>query len=191
MIGTSRVKNVYIRLDYLRYMETHIIKSKQFKWWWAAVILMFAGSVFFIYRAYFQKSVFTGKEKTVAVLPFSNLGSDSSNEYLNDGITEEIINQLSKITGLRVVARSSVMKYKGHESGLRKIADTLQVAAVLTGAIRKSGNNLMIRTRLTDVGSGKSIWEESYDRDINDIFSIQTDVARLIADKLNTEISKD
>ena len=164
-------------------------KRTRNKWVWAAILIVFAGSVFFIYQMYFKRAAFTGREKTVAVLPFINLGNESSDDYLNDGMTEEIINQLSKITGLRVVARSSVMKYKGHEKDLQKIADTLQVASVLTGGIRKTGNKLIIQTSLMDVGTGKSIWEESYDRDINDIFSIQTEVAQLIADKLNTEIS--
>jgi adenylate cyclase len=159
------------------------------KWIWPAILIVFAGSVFFIYQMYFKRAAFTGRNKTVAVLPFINLDNDSSDEYLNDGMTEEIINQLSKIAGLRVVARSSVMKYKGEEKDLRKIADTLQVASILTGGIRKSGNKLIIKTSLIDVGSGKSIWDERYDRDINDIFSIQTDVAQLIADKLKTELS--
>ncbi len=106
-------------------------------------------------------------------------------------MTEEIINQLSKINSFRVTPRSSVMKYKGHEKNLRGIADTLQVAALLTGGIRRSGNKLIIQASLMDVGSGKPIWSESFDRDINDIFSIQTEVAQLIADKLNTEISGD
>ncbi len=155
------------------------------------ILFVFAGSVIFIYQMFFRKAVFTGKDKTVAVLPFTNLSADSSEEYLNDGMTEEIINQLSKINGLRVVARSSVMKYKGHERDLRKIADTLHVSAVLTGGIRKSGNKLIIKASLIDVASGRSIWEESYDRDIHDIFSIQTEVAQLIADKMNAELSTD
>jgi tetratricopeptide (TPR) repeat protein len=83
------------------------------------------------------------------------------------------------------------MKYKGHEQDLNKIADTLHVAAILTGGIRKSGNKINIRASLTDVGSGKSIWNEGYDRDISDIFSIQADVAQLIAEKLSSEISTD
>ena len=90
------------------------------------ILFVFAGSVIFIYQMFFKRVVFTGKDKTVAVLPFINLGSDSSGEYLEIyGMTEEIINKLSKITGLRVIARSSVMKYKGHERDFRKIADTL------------------------------------------------------------------
>jgi TolB-like protein/Flp pilus assembly protein TadD len=160
-------------------------------WVWAATIAVFAISVIFTYRLFFKKAVFTGKNKTVAVLPFVNLGADTSEEYLSDGMTEEIINQLSKFNGLRVTGRSSVMKYKGHEKNVLEIADTLHVASVLTGGVRKSGNKLIIQASLIDVGSGKSIWSESFDRDINDIFSIQTEVAQLIADKLNTEISKD
>jgi TolB-like protein/Tfp pilus assembly protein PilF len=166
-------------------------KSRLSTWMWFAIIAVFAVSVIFTYRLFFKKAVFTGKDKTVAILPFVNLGADSSEEYLNDGLTEEIINQLSKINGLRVAPRSSVMKYKGHEKNAREIADTLHVAAVLTGGIRKSGNKLIIRTNLMDVGSGRTIWNESFERDINDIFSIQTEVAQLIADKLNLEISND
>ena len=72
-------------------------KGKRNKWIWAAILVVFTGSVIFIYQMFFRKAVFTGKDKTVAVLPFINLGADSSDEYLNDGMTEEIINQLSKI----------------------------------------------------------------------------------------------
>jgi adenylate cyclase len=158
---------------------------------WTAILIVFAVSVIFTYKLFFKKAVFTGQNKTVAVLPFANLSADSSEEYLNDGMTEEIINQLSKMNGLRVAPRSSVMKYKGHEKNVREIADTLHVAAVLTGGIRKSGNKLIIQASLMDVGSGKPIWSESFDRDINDIFSIQTEVAQLIADKMKTEISND
>ncbi len=172
-------------------MEGSNHKRRRYKWLWAVVLIVFAGSVIFIYQMFFRRTVFTGKEKTVAVLPFINLGADSAEDYLNDGMTEEIINQLSKITGLHVVQRSSVMKYKGREKNLRNIADTLHVAAVLTGGIRKSGNTLIIKASLTDVGSGRSIWSESYERDISDLFSLQTEVAQLIADKLNTEISND
>jgi hypothetical protein len=96
-------------------------KSGRSAWIWAAVIIIFAGSVIFIYHLFFRNTIFTGKEKTVAVLPFVNLGADTSEEYLSDGMTDEIIDRLSKINGLRVVARSSVMKYKGHEQDLNKI----------------------------------------------------------------------
>ncbi|HEY2348838.1 MAG TPA: hypothetical protein VGH64_07465, partial [Puia sp.] len=165
-------------------------KGRLNKWMWIA-IAVFAVSVIFTYSLFFKKAVFTGKNKTVAVLPFVNLGSDSSEEYLNDGMTDEIISQLSKITGLRVVARSSVMKYKGHMTDARHIGDTLHVAAVLTGGIRKSGHKLVIHASLMDIGSGNMIWDESYSRDTSDIFSIQTEVAELIADKLNAVVSAD
>jgi TolB-like protein/Tfp pilus assembly protein PilF len=166
-------------------------KGRANKWIWIAIVAVFAISVIFTYRLFFKKAVFTGKDKTVAVLPFVNLAADSSNEYLVDGVTDEIISQLSKINGLRVAPRSWVMKYKGHEKNILEIADSLKVAAVLTGGIRKSGNKLVIQASLMDVGSGKPIWNESFDRGINDIFSIQTEVAQLIADKLKTEISND
>src|SRR5712675_808598 len=106
-------------------MDDSFNNRRRYNWVWAAILVVFTGSVIFIYQMFFKRTVFTGKDKSVAVLPFVNLDSDSSDDYLNDGMTEEIINQLSKITGLRVVARSSVMKYQGHETELNKIADTL------------------------------------------------------------------
>src|ERR1700730_15791993 len=132
-------------------MEGSNNKRRRYNWLWAVILIVFAGSVIFIFQMFFKRAVFTGKNKTVAVLPFANLGADSSEEYLNDGMTEEIINQLSKINGLRVTQRSSVMKYKGHEKNVREIADTLHVAAVLTGGIRKSGNKVIIQASLMDV----------------------------------------
>ncbi|MDP9040877.1 MAG: hypothetical protein M3N30_02780 [Bacteroidota bacterium] len=136
-----------------------------------------------------ERTDFTGKEKSVAVLPLANLSGDKANEYFSDGMTDEIINQLSKITGLRIISRGSVIRYKGSKEDIQQIAGELHVAALLKGGINRSGNKLKINIRLIDVNTGKPIWEEDYDREISDIFSIQTELAQLIADKLNAALT--
>jgi TolB-like protein/Tfp pilus assembly protein PilF len=171
-------------------MGANVRKSGKSKWNWILVIVL-AVSVFFIYSLYFKRAAFTGKDKTIAVLPFVNLSRDSSAEYLNDGMTEEIISQLSKIAGLKVTDRSAVIKYKGQEKDIEKIAGTLHVSAILTGGVQKSGSHLIIGAGLIDIRSGKMIWNETFDRDDKDIYAVQTEVAQLIADKLDATISKD
>jgi adenylate cyclase len=159
------------------------------KWLIAIVILVFAASTWFVYHIYFKKAGFTGKDRSVAVLPFLNQSGDTSKEYFNDGMTDEIISQLSKISRLKVIARSSVMGYKFKQTDIQKVAEDLHVSAVLQGIIAKSGGRVNIHTWLTDINTGRVIWEEDYNREMNDIFSIQDEVAHLIASKLNTELS--
>jgi adenylate cyclase len=164
-------------------------KSGSKIWMIVFIILVFAVSTFFIYNIFFQKAGFTGKDRSIAVLPFLNQSGDTSKEYFNDGMTDEIISQLSKISRLKVIARSSVMRYKNKKADITQIAEDLHVSAVLQGIIRKSGNRINVHTTLTDVNTGRVIWEEDYDRELNDIFAIQDEVAHLIADKLNAELS--
>src|SRR5882672_6262125 len=128
-----------------------------------AMIVVFAGSVIFIYYRYFGKTSFTGKDKTIAVLPFINLSANPVNEYFSDGMTDGIISQLSKISGLRVVSRGSVTRFKGSKKNIRAIAGELHVAAILEGGIEKSGDKLKISTRLIDANTGRLIWEDEFD----------------------------
>jgi TolB-like protein/Tfp pilus assembly protein PilF len=158
-------------------------------WMIAFIILLFAVSTVFIYNIFFQKARFTGKDRSIAVLPFLNQSGDTSKEYFNDGMTDEIISQLSKIPRLKVIARSSVMGYKNKKINIKQIAEVLHVYAVLQGLVRESGNRINIHAMLTDINTGRVIWEEDYDRELKDIFSIQNEVAHLIADRLNTELS--
>ena len=155
----------------------------------AFIVLVFTVSTVFIYNIFFQKARFTGKDRSIAVLPFLNQSGDTSKEYFNDGITDEIISQLSKISRLKVIARSSVMRYKNKKINIKQIGEDLHVYAVLQGLVRKSGNRINIHAMLTDINTGRVIWEEDYDRELKDIFSIQNEVAHLIADRLNTELS--
>ncbi len=126
---------------------------------------------------------------SVAVLPFHNLSADPENEFFADGITEDVIAQLSKIRSLRVIGRGSVMKFKGRDQSLREIGATLDVATLLEGSVRRAGSRVRIVSQLIDVESDRHLWTETYDRELTDIFAIQSDVAVHIASALEAELS--
>ena len=126
---------------------------------------------------------------SVAVLPFLNLGADPENEFFTDGMTEDVIAQLSKIRALKVISRASAMAFKKREQSLRQIADTLQVATLLDGSVRRAGDRVRIVAQLIDVESDQPLWTETYDRRLTDIFEIQADVALQIATALEAKLS--
>jgi serine/threonine-protein kinase len=128
---------------------------------------------------------------SVAVLPFRNLSADPENEFFADGITEDVIAQLSKIRSLKVIARSSVMPFKPREQGLREIGASLDVETLLDGSVRRAGNRVRIVAQLIDAPTDRQLWSETYDRQLTDIFAIQTDVALQIAAALKAELSLD
>lgn len=127
--------------------------------------------------------------KSLAVLPFENLSTSAENEYFSDGITEDVIAHLSKIKGLRVISRTSVMRYKGRERNVPEIARDLHVAAVLEGSVRREGDRVRVVVQLIDAESDQHLWVETYDEQMTGIFSIQSDVARKIAGALEARIS--
>ena len=126
---------------------------------------------------------------SVAVLPFLNLSADPENEFFADGITEDVIAQLSKIRSLKVISRTSVMQFKQREQSLRQIAATLEVATLLEGSVRRAGDRVRIVAQLIDAEADQHLWTETYDRRLTDIFAIQTDVALQIATALKAELS--
>jgi serine/threonine protein kinase/Tfp pilus assembly protein PilF len=128
---------------------------------------------------------------SVAVLPFRNLSTDPENEFFADGITEDVIAQLSKIRSLKVISRSSVMPFKNREQSLSEIGATLQVGTLLEGSVRRAGDRVRIVAQLIDATDDRHVWTETYDRQLNDIFAIQTDVALQIASALEAELSVD
>src|SRR5204862_7480394 len=128
---------------------------------------------------------------SVAVLPFRNLSADPENEYFADGVTEDVIAQLSKVGALQVISRTSVMPFKKREHGLREIAATLQVATLLEGSVRRAGERVRVVAQLIDAETDQHLWAETYDRQMTDIFSIQTDVALHIAAALKAELTRD
>jgi serine/threonine-protein kinase len=131
--------------------------------------------------------------RSIAVLPFANLSADPENEYFADGITEDVIAQLSKIHSLKVVSRTSVMQYKrrDREHDLREIAARLQVGALLEGSVRRAANRVRIVAQLIEAASDEHLWAETYDRDLTDIFAIQSEVALHIAEALKAKLSPD
>ena len=128
-------------------------------------------------------------EMSVAVLPFVNMSDDPANEYFSDGLSEDILNLLARIPGLKVIGRTSSFAFKGKNEDLRVIGRTLGVKTVLVGSVRKSGDRVRITAKLVDVSDGTYIWSESYDRTMADIFAIQDDVAAAIIDALQIYVA--
>jgi serine/threonine-protein kinase len=126
---------------------------------------------------------------SVAVLPFLNLSADPENEFFADGITEDVIAQLSKIGSLKVISRGSVMQFKNRERSLREIGAKLDVATLLEGSVRRAGSRVRIVAQLIDAETDRHLWAETYDRELTDIFAIQSDVALQIAAALEAELS--
>jgi TolB-like protein/DNA-binding SARP family transcriptional activator len=131
------------------------------------------------------------RSPSVAVLPFLNLSADAENEYFADGITEDVIAHLSKIQALKVISRTSVMPFKQRQHTVKEIGAALGATALLDGSIRRAGDRVRIVAKLIDVATDKHLWAETYDRQLTDIFSIQTDVALQIAAALKAELSPD
>ena len=121
---------------------------------------------------------------SIAVLPFANMSSDKEQEYFSDGITEDIITDISKISGLFVVARNSTFTYKGKAVKVRQVAEDLGVRYVLEGSVRRSGDQIRITAQLIDALTGNHVWADRYDRDLEDVFKVQSEVAQQVAKAL-------
>ena len=129
------------------------------------------------------------QRSTIAVLPFANMSADPENEYFSDGITEEIINAAAGIPDLRVTARTSAFQFKGKEYDIREIGRKLDVGTVLEGSVRKAGNRVRVTAQLIDVAGGYHLWSERFDRNLEDVFAIQDEIAVAIADRLSRELA--
>ncbi|MFZ1328598.1 MAG: adenylate/guanylate cyclase domain-containing protein, partial [Chitinophagaceae bacterium] len=127
---------------------------------------------------------------SIAVLPFANISSDPQQDYFSDGLTEDIITQLSKIRAYKVISRTSVMQYKQTPKSVKEIGKELGVSLILEGSVQRQGDKVRITAQLINAVMDEHIWAESYDRPMNDIFSIQREVALAIAAVLNTTLSK-
>ena len=135
----------------------------------------------------------TGKTKLptnrLAVLPFINMSSDPDNEFFSDGITEELLNALTKVEGLQVTSRTSAFAFKGKNDDIRDIAIKLNVDKVLEGSVRKMGNRVRITAQLINAADGYHIWSESYDRNLTDIFEVQDEISSIITNKLREDFA--
>lgn len=130
-------------------------------------------------------------ERSVAVLPFVNMSPDGDNEYFSDGITEEIITHLSAVPTLKVISRTSAMRYKGSTKSLRQIAEELRVAHVLEGSVRREGDTVRITAQLIDAAADHHLWSRTYDRELGDVLAIQGEIAREVGRALEVELGEE
>jgi serine/threonine-protein kinase len=126
---------------------------------------------------------------SIAVLPFADMSPGKDNEYFSDGLAEEIINSLTHVPGLKVIARTSAFAFKGQQTDIRKIAEALGVTSVLEGSVRKAGNRIRVNAQLITSADGSHLWSERYDRDLADVFAVQDEIAAAIAAALQVKLS--
>ncbi|MEN7551470.1 tetratricopeptide repeat protein [Rapidithrix thailandica] len=143
---------------------------------------------FLLFRSHQLENKTTYSKTRLAVLPLTNISYDSQNEYFADGMTEELISSLSKIGELRVIARSSVMKYKGGQKDIAQIGKELMVGTILEGSVRKFENKARITVQLIDVSTQEHLWSMDYDRELKDIFHIQSEIAQNVAKELKVRL---
>jgi TolB-like protein/Tfp pilus assembly protein PilF len=148
------------------------------------VIVSAAAGFFLLPRASARKI-----DKSIAVLPFENFSDDKENAFFADGIQDDILTNLSKIGDLKVISRTSVMPYRGQTHNIREISKALGVSAILEGSVRKSKNRVRVNVQLINAVNDEHIWSEVYDRDLTDVFAIQTDLAQKIAKELQAKLS--
>ncbi|MFN2566009.1 MAG: protein kinase [Gemmatimonadaceae bacterium] len=127
--------------------------------------------------------------RSIAVLPFVNMSADQENEYFSDGMTEELINELAQVEGLRVPSRTSAFRFKGKQQDIRTIADSLGVSAVLEGSVRRAGNRLKVTAQLINAADGYHLWSETYERETRDVFAIQEEIAEAIVRTLKVKLT--
>jgi len=154
----------------------------------AVILSVFAAIYWFSIREPFIES---DKVKSIAVLAFKDMSPDHDQEYFSDGISDELLNLLTKIPELRVISRTSSFSYKGKNVTLEKIGKELDVTHILEGSVRKSGNTLRITTQLIKVADGSHLWSETYDRDMEDVFKIQDDIANAVIIQLKISLLGD
>src|SRR5437667_1959136 len=166
-------------------------KSARSHAWIYVVIIAGAISVSLFFLGRYTSSKQRGElpAKSIAVLPFENQNRDPNTDYLSDGIPESIINSLSQLPQLRVMARSTVFSYKGKDVDPRKIGNDLGVHAVLMGRLIQQGDNLTIRTELVNVADGTDLWGQQYNRKLADVFAVQEEIAKEISEKLSLKLS--
>ena len=127
--------------------------------------------------------------KSIAVLPFVNMSGDPKNDYFSDGITEEILDALAQVPNLKVAARTSAFAFKGKAEDLRKVGEVLDVATVLEGSVQRAGDEVRITAQLIDTRSGYHLWSEKYDRKLTNIFAVEDEISKAIADKLQVQLA--
>src|SRR5204862_4358066 len=152
----------------------------------ASGVVISAGAGFFLLPRASARKI----DKSIAVLPFQSLSDEKENAYFADGMQDDILTNLSKIGDLKVISRMSVMSYRGDAvRNAREIGKALGVATLLEGSVRRIGNRVRVNVQLIDASNDEHIWAEDYDRDLTDVFAIQTDLAQKIASALQAKLS--
>ena len=176
-----------------RKFETVQKRRTRLRWAEVAIALVvlaaiIAGFVFLLRRP--TSLALAIGEKSIAVLPFENLSEEKQNEYFTDGVQDEILTDLAKIADLKVISRTSVMQYKsGVARNLRKIGEELGVAHVVEGSVQRAVNKIRVNAQLIDARTDAHLWAQTYDRDLADVFAIQSEIAKAIADQLQAKLS--
>jgi TolB-like protein/Tfp pilus assembly protein PilF len=150
--------------------------------------ILLAVAAFIIYNKYFINNNDAGIDKSIAVLPFVDMSAGKDQEYFSDGLSEELLNLLSKISELKVIGRTSSFSFKGKNEDLRSIARKLGVAHILEGSVRKDGNKIRVTAQLIRATDGSHLWSETYDRDLAAIFKLQDDIARAVVKQLKLKL---
>src|SRR6266540_2766554 len=150
----------------------------------AAVIVSAAAGFFLLPRAVWHKV-----DKSLAVLPFQNLSSDPENAYFADGIQDEVLTRLAKIADLKVISRTSTQQYQSEPGNLSEIAKQLGVTNILEGSVQKAADQVRVNVRLVNVQTGSQLWGQTYDRDLADVFAIQSEIAKRIAESLQARLT--
>jgi serine/threonine protein kinase/Flp pilus assembly protein TadD len=172
---------------------TSVKDVRQWMWWVGAsvLVLAFLGGWWLLHEQKKTDSSLTHSivdPPSIAVLPFINMSADKDQEYFSDGMSEELLNDLAHIRGLRVVARTSSFQFKGKNEDLRTIGKKLNVRTILEGSVRKEGNRVRITAQLVNANDGFHIWSQTYDRELNDILLVQQEISQSVADALKVTL---
>ena len=156
----------------------------------ALVVMLLAAALVLTFPFFRPRNLTTSPppDKSIAVLPFENLGDDKEHAYFADGVQDDILTKLAKIADLKVISQTSVMDYRGKRN-LRRIGNDLRVSHVLEGSVRRSGTHLRLNAQLIDTRTDTHVWAEQYDRDLDDLFAIQSEIAQKVAERLNAKVT--
>src|SRR5262245_25205714 len=155
----------------------------------AVLLLVIAALLFQRFHAKVLPAVSSSPEKSIAVLPFENLSEDKSNAYFADGIQEEILTRLAKIADLKVISRTSTQRYQSKPGNLAKIAKQLGVANILEGSVQKAADQVRVNVQLVNAQTDSHLWAETYDRNLTDIFGVESEIAKGIAESLQAKLT--
>lgn len=198
-LGTFRFKNVDEKVDVYALSNEGLIvpnksklegkvesKGSYSKKWLIFFALLLTISGYFLYQQVGKKEEVL--DRSIAVLPFVNMSNDPNQEYFSDGLSEELLNLLSKVPEMKVIGRTSSFSFKGKNEDLRSIAKKLGVAHILEGSVRKSGNKVRITAQLISAVDGTHLWSKTYDRDLDDIFKVQDEIASAVINELKATL---